>query len=241
MGNNYDLKVKAMQEKIMSPPRPVPLGVQIGNYFTGMKSQIGWMLLAVGLMVLGINVSIGEWSLFGVSAILIFFVAAIVLIYLSLKEGRLHNYLLANGVLTTGRLIDKQSTATKINNRRVYKLIYEYTADDGKKYQTTLKTHRTDRFPSGEPEAVIHFPGYGNVSALVKGMAAAPDIGEDGTFQLSGIGSYFSIFFRLIVPVVTVVFGSAYLLDWLGIIPLPSFLDIRQILYQFVGGSQSAY
>lgn len=241
MGNDYDLLIREMQDKLMPPPRPVPLNIQIGNFFGDTKSRIGWHLLPVGLLVLGINLSIKEISFFSVVLLGGLIISGIVLIFLGFKKGRLHNYLLANGVLTAGKLVDKQSTATRINNRRVFKLIYEYTADDGKQYQTTVRTHRTERLSSGTPEAVIHFPGYGEVATLVKAMPTSPELGEDGAFRSAGPGNFLKTIFMLIVPAITLVFGSAYLLDWLGIIPLPSFLDIQQILYQLIGGSESAY
>ncbi len=235
MANNYALKLQEMQDKLMPPPRPVPLPLQLGNYFGGLWNTLGWSAAALGLLILILNLTFETGISAGILIASAILLAGVVMIYVGVKKGRLNNYLLANGIISGGKLIKRESTNTRINNRPVFKLVYEYTADDGKEYETTIKTHRVDRFQKGVAEPIIYFPGYGDVSTVLRNMPSYPVLGEAGTFQPAGLMSQTGNFFRLILPAATLIFGTAYLLDWLGIMPLPPFLDVHLMLYDLLG------
>lgn len=58
-----------------------------------------------------------------------------------IRKGMKANRLLKNGITGTGKLISKERTNTRINKKTVYKLTFEFTADNGMTYNATAKTH----------------------------------------------------------------------------------------------------
>ena len=52
----------------------------------------------------------------------------------------------------------QEATNTKINKQTVYKLFFEFTANDGKTYQVVAKTHKTHRLLDEELEALVYDP-----------------------------------------------------------------------------------
>jgi len=57
--------------------------------------------------------------------------------------------IISNGEITQGRLVEKVPTLMQVNDRRVYKLIYAFEANDGLTYEASIKTHEPDKFYGG--------------------------------------------------------------------------------------------
>ncbi len=62
------------------------------------------------------------------------------------------------GELADGKFLHQEATNTKINDRTVYKLFFEFTANDGKTYQAIAKTHKTYRLLDEEFEKLVYDP-----------------------------------------------------------------------------------
>ena len=62
------------------------------------------------------------------------------------------------GEIAKGKFLHQEATNTKINKQTVYKLFFEFTANDGKTYQVVAKTHKTHRLLDEELEALVYDP-----------------------------------------------------------------------------------
>ncbi len=76
------------------------------------------------------------------------------LIY-TLYRGKKNISLVRNGYLTTGKVIDKIPTNTRINNRVVYEMVFEYTSTDGILRKASTKTHIPERVQDEEKEKLL--------------------------------------------------------------------------------------
>lgn len=71
------------------------------------------------------------------------------------------------GKLAEGKFIGQEPTNMKINNRTVYALTFEFTADDQKTYQTIAKTHLTYKLTDEETEKLVYTPGNPEKAVLL--------------------------------------------------------------------------
>lgn len=62
------------------------------------------------------------------------------------------------GVLAEGKFTHQEGTSTRVNNQTVYKLFFEFTANDGRKYEAIAKTHKTQRLRDEEFEKLVYDP-----------------------------------------------------------------------------------
>jgi hypothetical protein len=76
--------------------------------------------------------------------VLVFPGVGLVFIAAGLRRGLRANRLLRDGKLGYGVLVAKAATSTSINNRPVYKLTFEFVAEDGRTYRAACKTHQTE-------------------------------------------------------------------------------------------------
>jgi uncharacterized membrane protein len=102
-------------------------------------------------------------------------------IALGLRKGFRAMQILRHGTLTHGRLIDRQRTATKVNNKRVYRLIFEYEDGLGRKFTTTVKTHETDKLEDEEQERLIYLQHSPGKAVMVDDLPGSPLVTEGRT------------------------------------------------------------
>jgi hypothetical protein len=96
-------------------------------------------------------------GLFGLMPI-IFPLVGLCLMTVGLKKGIRGNRLLVIGHQTTGKLKSKVATSTKINNRTVFKLTFEFTAADGIGYEAVGKTHKPEKLEDEAEEPLLYDP-----------------------------------------------------------------------------------
>ncbi len=124
-------------------------------------------------------------------------------------KGRRAVRLLANGEQAFGVLKSKKPTNTKINNRRVYKLTFEFTDQVGQTREATAKTHETERLQDDAEEPLLYDPIRPSYSTMLDHLPGAPRLDEMGQIQTkSAIGSLLV----LIVPTASIVGHGLYLL-----------------------------
>jgi hypothetical protein len=72
-----------------------------------------------------------------------------------LIKGKKNIYLIRNGILTDARVTGKERTNTKINNRYVYRISYEFHVN-GNPYTGTTRTHRIERVLDEAKEKIVY-------------------------------------------------------------------------------------
>ncbi len=167
----------------------------------------------------------GPWPAF----VVIFPVVGACLVVPGLVRGLRGARLLRNGKQAYGRLIDKSATRTRVNQQRVWKFTFEFTADDGRTYQVSARTHETDKLSGEDPgdlsgadaattasaergeavEPVVYDPFNPRRAAVLDALPGGPRIDESGRIR---VGSPLRTLLVLAIPFASVVGHGAYLL-----------------------------
>lgn len=84
--------------------------------------------------------------------------AGIVMILAGLVEGRRRLRLLREGLLTTGRLVEKKRTNVRTRGRRVYRLTFEFTAQSGMTGRVNTRTRRPERLEDKAGQILLYDP-----------------------------------------------------------------------------------
>ncbi len=125
-------------------------------------------------------------------------------------KGRKAVRLLANGEQAFGVLKSREPTNTRINNRRVYKLTFEFKDQTGQAREATAKTHEPESLQDDAEEPLLYDPIRPSYSTMLDHLPGAPRLDEMGQIQTkSAIGSLLV----LIIPAVSIVGHGLYL--WL--------------------------
>jgi hypothetical protein len=113
-------------------------------------------------------------------------------VIVGIVRGRNRVRLLREGLPAAGKLIQKVATNTRTMGRRVYRMIFEYTAQSGMTGRVTLRSNLPARLESSAPECVLLAGGPGKIVIDEQGVPA------------SGGSAVF-----LILPALTI-FGNAW-------------------------------
>ena len=127
----------------------------------------------------------------------IFPLIGLIFIVLSLILGFKANYLLAYGNVGLGILRTKEPTNTTVNGQRVYKLTFEFFADDGIVYEATAISHASNLLEDEFEEQLLYHPTKPSYAVLVDNLPGSPDIDEFGDIQVANLGRSFR---SLILP-----------------------------------------
>ncbi|MBN2695593.1 DUF3592 domain-containing protein [bacterium] len=133
------------------------------------------------------------WVLFVLIFPLIGFIFVIVSIVLGLKKISL----IEKGYLYFGKLVKKQPTNMRVNNRTVYALTFQFEAD-GSKEEVIAKTHETEELQD-EPEEAILFNPITRKGFLWDNIKPALNIDNHGMIRVPFKLYYF------IAPIVAIV------------------------------------
>lgn len=125
------------------------------------------------------------------------------------RKGRKAIRLLVNGEQASGVLKSKEPTNTKINNRPVYKLTFEFKDQTGQTHEATATTHEPERLQDDAEEPLLYDPLRPGYATMLDHLPGAPHVDEMGQIQAkSGSGSLLV----LIVPTASIVGHGLYLL-----------------------------
>jgi hypothetical protein len=119
-----------------------------------------------------------SWMLF---FILLFPVPSVFSVFSGISQGIRDHSLLKTGKLAKAKLIEKKATNTKVNDKTVYKLTFEYTDENNQSFHKTLKNHAIDHLTDDEFERLLYNPKNPAKSTLVDDLAGKPQIADDGT------------------------------------------------------------
>jgi hypothetical protein len=109
-------------------------------------------------------------------------------VFFGLKQGIKANRLLAHGQVAAGKLVAKERTNAKVNRKRVYKLTFEFTADDGQRYQTVAHSHRSEYLEDEATEQILYHPPNPRDAVLVDNLPGSPRVDELGQIQIAASG-----------------------------------------------------
>lgn len=92
------------------------------------------------------------WALLGGAIPLLM---GFIFFFIAYKKGKKNLYLVCNGILTEGKIISSERTNTRINNRYVYRVTFQFNAN-GTPIQAVTRTHLMDRITDEAKEKVIY-------------------------------------------------------------------------------------
>jgi hypothetical protein len=131
-------------------------------------------------------------------------------IVFGLMKGFKADRLLAQGKVGLGILRSKAPTAARVNDRPVYKLVFEFAADDGSSYEVVSKTSLPDTLEDEAEERLLYDPYNPSYAVMLDNLPGSPDIDEMGQIRA---GSFKSGLLPLLLPVLTLmIHGTVFLL-----------------------------
>lgn len=99
------------------------------------------------------------------------------------RNGLKANRLLAGGRIGVGKLVSKTATGASVNEQPVYKLEFEFLADDGGLYKVTSNTHRPYALEDEPEERLLYNPYSPSYAVMLDNLPGSPDIDEFGQIQ----------------------------------------------------------
>lgn len=142
----------------------------------------------------------GEFDLWIVPFLLIFPLVGLGMVGFGLKNGIKANRLLANGKVGMGKLVSKEATNTEVNDRRVYKLTFEFAADDGQLHQVVCKTTAISALEDDDRERLLYDPYNPRYAVMLDNLPGSPDIDELGRIQMNSLlPGFLPLFFPALV------------------------------------------
>jgi len=121
----------------------------------------------------------GPWVLF----VLIFPLVGFIFIVVSLRGGLKANRLLAHGKLAWGQLVSKEPTNTRINNRVVYKLTFDFQPEEGGHAQAVARSHMPEKLQDEQRERLLYDPFRPENAVLLDSLPASPAIDLTGNLR----------------------------------------------------------
>lgn len=92
------------------------------------------------------------WVMF----VTIFPLVGMAFIAAGIRRGRKAVRLLRDGLLAPATMVKQERTNSSVNNRPVFKLHFEFTADDGQVYHATYRSHEPERFTDSHEPLMYH-------------------------------------------------------------------------------------
>jgi hypothetical protein len=110
------------------------------------------------------------------------------MVVFSLNTGLNACRLLTGGKIAGGVLRNKEPTNTRINGRRVYKLTFDFRAEDGKNYIANAKNHVLDKLEDDYYEPLLYDPLDPTRSVLLGNLPGTVFVDEHGEMHVENPG-----------------------------------------------------
>jgi hypothetical protein len=106
---------------------------------------------------------------FGLPALvsLVFPAAGLIALGAGLRRGARALRLLRHGVLSTGRLIQRHRTGGHVNNRPIYRLVYEFRDQRGETRFAEARAHDLERLTDEAAEPLLYAPNRADEAVLL--------------------------------------------------------------------------
>ena len=142
-----------------------------------------------------------------VAFVAIFPLVGLGLILPGLWGGIRANRLLTNGKQALGKLTSKVGTNTRINNRTVYKLTFEFVAEDGYTYQAVAKSNKPEILEDEAQEPLLYDPAEPRNAVMLDSLPGLPRVDERGHIQTASHGKALLV---MILPALTIIGHGTY-------------------------------
>jgi len=139
------------------------------------------------------------WILF----VLLFPFAGLIAVIIGLSGGYKSTHLLRFGEMAEGRLIKRERTSMRVNNRPVIKFTFEFKAKDGTVNTAAAKTHLWEELEDQAQEKILYDPASPQKAVLIDNLPAKLSLSTDGNFQLAGSSGGLFVFLNLLLPLMT--------------------------------------
>lgn len=127
--------------------------------------------------------AIGFWGIF----VAVFPAVGLAFMGVGLMRNARTARILKEGRLARGRLVAKEPTNTRINNRTVYRFTFEFEDESGASHQVSGRTHNTHLLEDDETERIIYDPGAPERGVLVDTLPGKPGVDANGSIQGVGV------------------------------------------------------
>lgn len=115
-------------------------------------------------------------------------IGALFTVLIGLGLGLRNLRVVRRGELVRGRLVDKSPTNTTINNRRVFKLTFEFLDRGGNAHRTSIKTHHPEKLEDDAEELLFYDPAHPEHACARDAMPGGVSVNADGSFRAVGPG-----------------------------------------------------
>jgi hypothetical protein len=105
--------------------------------------------------------------------LLVFPFVGLILLLRAVLHGKKNITLVRTGYITTGKVISKVATNSRVNKRRVYKVDFEYTGTDGMTRQGSVRTHLPERLEDEENEQLLFNPDRPDDAVMLDALPKA--------------------------------------------------------------------
>lgn len=119
------------------------------------------------------------WLLF----VLVFPAAGLGMLLIGMTTSARNCSLLEHGRLAGGHLKEKTPTNTRVNGRRVYRMVFTFIGDDGKEHLTTVRSHMTEKLEDEELEPLFFDPNNPTRAVVLGGMPGPIYVDPQGEFH----------------------------------------------------------
>lgn len=133
------------------------------------------------------------WAMF----VVIFPLVGIIIVAIGMWRGRRALYILRHGVPTMGRMTSKVETGTRVNERPLYKVSFQYEDAQGRARNASIRTLHPDKV-ADDAERLLYNPKKPGSIVLVDTLPGNVRVDDSGRFQASGLGLHY-----LLAPVAT--------------------------------------
>ena len=140
----------------------------------------------------------------GVSFVTIFPLIGLLIAIFAARYGLARNRILREGILASGKLVEKVPTNMTINHQRVFELTFEFTTRNGQRAQAKARTHNPARLEDDAQEQLLYDPQNPERAYLFDEAPAHPAV--DGTGAL--VGRPAGAAFRLFLPAVAIALNT---------------------------------
>ena len=99
--------------------------------------------------------------------------AGLVMLGRAIRRYRKYRYLVQYGVLTTGKVVRRERTITKINGKLVCDVYFRYRSGDGVVREACVSTHEIDNLGDEEQEPLVYDAARPDQAILLDAMPPA--------------------------------------------------------------------
>ena len=119
----------------------------------------------------------------GVTFVVIFPFIGLLLALFAMAYGARRARLLRDGIFGTGTLKSKRATNSRVNNRMVFELTFEFVARDGRTHQAKARTSMPERLEDERQEPLLYDPDKPEDAVLLDESSSRPSFNEQGELR----------------------------------------------------------